>query len=234
MYLVNYACDRGKTKRSKVCGILVHTTGSGLVQKAIKLKKDPNEYAVEYYKTSVAYPHYLIDWNGAVFTFCDEMKWAAHAKWTKEESKLYVGTDWLRWCELKGELKEVNPKAYQAWIDRWGGSRGLAYTSPKDILRQIGGTVPNSAYIGIEILDRKPFNELQHKALSGLTKDICERHKLVNVEYVIQGSLPQAWLCTHSDVSPIRRWAIRKNGSGFAYDCRYDQLDWNKVIEGWK
>ena len=227
-------CDRGKLKRKEVKGILIHTTGSGIVKKAIAKKKKPIEYAIEYYKTGSAYPHYLIDWNGDIFKFCDELKYAAHAKWSNDEKKLYDTADWLVCNEKEGKLTQVNPKIYQFWLDKWGMKRGLDYKSPKDILKQIGGKSPNEAFIGIEMLDKKPsFTKEQHYALSELIEEICVRHKLLDVSKIMKNTLPQAWLCTHSDVSPIRRWAIRKNGSGFAYDCLENQLDWNKLVKEW-
>jgi hypothetical protein len=210
--------DRGKKTRETVKGILIHTTGSGLVQKAKKLKKDPNDYAIEYYKTSYAYPHYLIDWKGNVYNYCAELKFAAHAKWTSEEKKLYNTADWLRYCEKDGKLQEVNPKIYQSWIDRWGMKRGLEFTSPKDILKLIGGKSPNSSFIGIELLDSKPFTNEQHVALANLIKEIFARHEFLDVKDILPNTLPQAWLCGHEDVSPIRRFSVLKNGRGFGWD----------------
>ena len=226
--------NRGKIKRGSVKGILIHTTGSGIVAKANTLKKDPNAYAAKYYETSSAYPHYLIDWNGTVYQYCDELKWAAHAKWTAKEKSLYHSIDWMTKIEKDGKLISCPPSTYQDWIDRWNRAKGLAYLTPKDILKQIGGILPNEAFLGIELLDKKPaFTDKQHESLAILVKEVCQRHKLVDTKFIEKDSLPQAWLCTHSDVSPIRRWAIGKKGA-FAYDCKYDQLDWNRLIEVWR
>ena len=176
----------------------------------------------------------MITWNGNIYQYCAELNWAAHAKWTKEEKEYYAGI-WTNRCEANGKIKKADPKVYKAWFDRWHEGTGHAFSSPVDILKQIGGTSPNEAYLGIELLDKKPtFTCAQHVALAELCKSALDQYSLFDTGHTTKDYLPQAWLCTHSDVSPIRRWAIKKNGKGFAYDCRYDQLNWNVLVEIWQ
>lgn len=208
----------------------MHTTGSSIVEQAKRLKVDPEAFAVDFYLHAEGkYPHYLIAHDGSLYSFCDELKMAAHAAWSEVERGLYgsIANDWhLYWIDtLRGSTvaKEVPAVFYKAWRERW------PYHTPVDLLRQITETPdngPNYCTIGVELLDAKPFTWEQHDMLARLFVDICARHGLLDPKQIEPRTLPQPWLCTHSDVSPMRRWQRRKDGSGFPWDCRTDQLDW--------
>lgn len=213
--------------------MLVHTTGGGLVAKAKALGVDPEAFAVEYYRDAGNYPHYLIAHDGSIYNFCDELRWAAHAAWQPIERSLYAG-DWATsWINVLGDgkLRHVERSFYAVWFERWKNpSRPAVFSSPKELVAAVGGTSPNEAYIGVELLDSKPFTAAQHEALAALFSDIRARHGLH-----INGILPVPTFCTHSDVGPLRRWQRSRSdkgatpSSGFAWDPLVGQLDWRLV-----
>lgn len=253
--LAQVVARRGGTAGTKVAGMLVHTTGGGIVADAKRHGADPEAFAVEHYQTAAAWPDYLIAHDGSTYSFGDERGWSAHAKWDDEERALYaaaeaggaIGRDyeWLEWLRRwvntasDGKVYAVEPSFYADWFARWGPARGLSFYSPMGIVEQVGGrgASPNSAYIGVEMLDAKPFTDAQHVALARLFADVCERWELLDPRQIEPGTLPQAWFCTHSDVSPQRRWqrtaADRKRGGmpreGCAWDPLDSQLDWRLI-----
>lgn len=240
--LASVVADRGKVKHSRVGGLIVHTTGSSIVEQARKVGADPEAFAVDFYTHAEGkYPHYLIAHDGSTYSFCDEMKQAAHAAWSDAERDLYFTAPmstaspapWMRsWINTLGDgaQKTVDPEFYRVWRERWQDEwKGRYYISPLNLLRQITETPekgPNHCTIGVEMLDSKPFSTAQHEALASLFADICKRHELLDPKQIAPGTLPQPWLCTHSDVSPLRRYQRRRDGTGFPWDPRTDQLDW--------
>ena len=226
-------------------GLLVHVTGSGLIDAARKARIDPEEFAVAHYAHRAPYyPHYLIAPDGDTYAFCDELKRAAHAAWRSWEVRVYAESSatapsWrTRWARdfLDGVIA-VAPGFYAAWDARWGG-RGLGYDSPHDLLTQVGATAstPNSAYIGVECLaSTNQLADAQLDALAALFVDCARRNEWIHPGSIDPASLPQAWLCGHSDVSPCRRYqrtrADRAAGrkvprAGFPFDPPGRVLDW--------
>lgn len=232
--------NRGKIRRARVAGVLIHTTGSGLAD-AARAARDPEQVLVHHYLTAATYPHYAIAWDGSIYAFCDELRWSAHAAWSPKEKVAYAAgfRTWSRlWVNTAGgqtTAQRVEPTFYRAWVARWQG-RGLEYDSPLSLLKQIGGDLdgPNEQYIGVEVLDAKPFTRAQHEALAALIRDVFQRHGFDT--QVLPGSLPQAWLCTHSDVSPMRRWQRTREDrklavpkEGYPWDTLEAQLDWRLI-----
>lgn len=246
--LAEQVARRGGPRRASVSGMLVHTTGSGVVVAARRHGVDPEAFAVEHYQTAPAWPDYLIAHDGSIYAFGDDLRKSAHAKWDDEERRLYAlaeltGADlWLRrWVNTAGDGAEVAvaPSFYEAWGERWGIARGLSYRSPAGLVEQVGGAgaSPNGAYLGVEMLDAKPFTDAQHVSLARLFADRARAHGWLDPRQIQPGTLPQAWFCTHSDVSPMRRWqrtaADRRRGGvpreGYAWDPIASQLDWRRV-----
>lgn len=225
--------DRGTKPRARVGAFLVHTTGTGIIGQAQAAGQDPNRFAGEKYKTLPGYPHYLILRDGEILSYCDELKTAAHAKWSDWEKTAYQDGSWKTKFakDFNDDVVDVAADFYRDWDDTWG-PRG--YKSPLDILTQVGsGTSPNAGYIGVELLapDKSgdSFTPSQHVSLAKLFADVADRHNLLNGALVEAGTLPQAWFCGHSDVGPCRRWQRHKDGSGYGWDPG-SAINW-RVIE---
>lgn len=173
-----------------VFGLVVHTTGSGIVKQAQKLGVDPLEHAVAYYlKPDSYFAHYVIGWDGHIVQIADEKERATHVGFAE------------RGKYLTGEWETMLPKALvERWKAKWPSHKSPAHLFP--------GSSPNNCYIGCELLPtpkRDPkfglFTLAQHQAVVMLCADIGDRY-----------NLPTHWhhtsrLVGHEDLNPLTRSA---------------------------
>lgn len=171
-----------------VWGLCVHTTGSGIVDNALKLRVDPLDHAVHYYLTpGTFFPHYVCGWDGRLVQVADELERAQHVGFA-ERSK-YLSGAWE---------KAVAPALLARWKARWPGFKSPAHLFP--------GSSPNNVYIGVELTPlpkRDPANGLftveQYRSVAALANDIGTRW-----------ALGARWwrgprLLGHEDLNPITR-----------------------------
>lgn len=208
-----------KRKLEDVVGVVVHTTGRGIVGKAVKKKKDPFQYALDYYCGPKAYTsHYLMGWDGSVVGIVPEDERAYHAGVSTTRKNLYkAGLDtWTRWLKPlnakkppnKGDIVDRDGSmvlygrpfgGYAQWKRRWAG----VTDNPRDIMKD-----PNGQSIGLDLLPAPKdkggvhpggFTDDQQAALPLFLSDCRRRYgrKLI--------------LVGHSDVDPITR--TNSNGS---------------------
>lgn len=172
-------------------GIVLHTTGSSIVEQAQKLKVDPLEHVVAYYTRPEAYSaHYVIGHDGTTIQISDEKDKCLHVGLSAEERTSYLDGSWA---------KKVSKATYRLWQAQWGSR----YKSPSHLYP---GPSVNNVYVGIEMLPLlKPtiegvlFTERQHRAAASLAKDIAQRW-----------GFPKGWqegprLLGHEDVQPLTR-----------------------------
>lgn len=211
--------DRGKLARKRATFIVVHNTGSTNLKKVIN-----------FYKTGAAYPHYLIDYNGDIYNFCDELKVAAHAAWPKWETNAYANGTWKgKFQNIKtGKVENVEPTLHANWVTEWNWGANK-YKNPLKLVKASGGRTPNQSSIGIELMAPTDgqFTESQYVSLARLVLDIAVRHN-IKLGDLTDNVLPTCYLCGHEDVSPCRRYAKRKDGSGFGFDPG-PKFDWNRL-----
>lgn len=221
-------------------GMVLHTTGSGLLDGARKAKTSPEEFAVAFYsRQSPAYPHYLCAHDGDLYAFAREDRVAPHAGWKAWERAAYTAAQqpWARiWArDFADDRVAVEPSFYAAWDDHW------PFWTPAEMLRVVGGATaqsPNDCTIGVEILAHPSgrFTEAQHRSVARLFADCARRNDWLDPAEIERDTLPQPWLCGHSDFGPCRRWqrtkADRARGvkavpaQGYGWDPG-DALDWN-------
>lgn len=182
----------GEPRKTDPYGLCVHTTGGTIVEKAQKLKRDPLDFAAEYYlRPDSFWSHYLISWDGTIVQLSNEVTKALHVGWSAQQRD---------WC-LSGTWREHLPeKSVSLWDQAWPAVKSPAHLYP--------GSSPNQAYIGVELLPTlgtmatlldKPYTKEQHAAVKALAKDIATRW-----------SWPEGWsrsgrLCGHEDLSPFDR-----------------------------
>lgn len=219
--------DRGLVRRGRVGGVLIHSTGRGLLDSAKKRGLTPDAEAERLYGGALStFPHYVVG-HAAVTSYCDELKWAAHASWSLAEKSRYAEGGWRALIEPDGRAVPSRAGTYDWWDARWGPARGLAYGSPADMLAQIGGAKsPNAVYVGIELVPYADgsFSSTQYVALGALVRDVLGRNSFT---LPLPSSLPQVWLCGHSDISPLRRTEVNgrpydpdSTGAGPDFDWR--------------
>ncbi len=202
-------------RTAPVWGLVCHTTGSGIVEQAVKLGVNPLDHAVAYYlKPDSYFPHYVIGWDGHLVQVADERERAQHVGISAADRAAYASGVWT---------KKLATGLVLRWRARWPGFR-----SPNDLYP---GKSVNNVYIGCELtplLKKDPvygfFTVEQHKMVAMLARDIGERH-----------GLPDHWwqtsrFCAHEDLSPLTR--SDKNGGWDPGIMRVDpNFHWGYVLE---
>jgi N-acetyl-anhydromuramyl-L-alanine amidase AmpD len=232
-------------------GLLVHGTGSCLIEAARRAKADPEEFAVNYYMRSPTYPHYLISHDGDCYSFADDRKVAPHAGWRPWERRLYAhdsiggNYDWpSHWArDFLDDVIRVYPGFYDGWLDRWSGIARF-YKSPLRVWEQVAGKgargSPNTTHLGVELLHAIPFTEAQVRTLARLFVHLARAHGWLDPAQIDPATLPQPWLLGHSDLCPARRWQRTQADriarqkmprEGFPFDPLGRQLDWRVLGE---
>lgn len=195
-----------------VAAVIVHTTGGGIVTKALKAGKDPLQYAADYYARPNAYASgYLVgpfaneEYDAAgddtiVGTVPDNLV-AYHAGVSKARLALYrVGYDiWARHILQGGNLVDTGrvQARYGDWRARWPGA-----DSPLDLLPGFERGV-NAITLSADLLAPEPGHahaDLQCRWMASLVGELLERHGL---------SPSKGTVLRHSDVDPLTRSSPR-------------------------
>src|SRR5215510_7061214 len=160
---------RGGKRKKPVWGIVIHTTGSGPATIATEKSssrrnkwkcKSPIECALAFYAGGEGFPHYVIDYDGTIYSVSPEDHVDWHAGWTAETGGR---ARWKRW----------SPPGW--WSSVWGAGK-----TPLDLIPRDANS-PNTRHIGIELLgDRtdRLYTDAQYKALARLAVDIERRYGL--------------------------------------------------------
>lgn len=198
-------------RNRKPFGLAVHTTGSGIVERAVKRKVDVLWHCAEFYLDIYNDgPTYVAGWDGKIIQVVDEMTVAWHVGLTTQQRDLLESGKW----------REVVP-AHDLWDREW---RSDVVKNPLDICNKVS---PNFAYIGIELPPLKDatsdglyFTEEQHNAVANLATDIFARHAIVPTRRRI---------CGHEDLNPLDRWDAH---GGWDPGARRERprFNWERVL----
>lgn len=217
---------RDVKNRTKPYGIMVHCTGSSIVEEAKKHNTDPLEYAAAYYSTpGHNFPNYLIGWdNGDIWQIAADTEISWHCAWADWEIKAYREGNWRNFIEANLQPTAAGAETYKAWDDVW---KPLGYNSPAripSIISNNAARTPNNAYVGIELLSKTPYPEAQYDSLAKLIIDLCLRWSIpVTDQHLPAIRLPSIYILGHQDMSPCRRWL--RSGKGWDPG----PLDWDKL-----
>lgn len=198
----------------KPWGLMLHTSGRGIVARADRNRVPPIVLALTWYKLKSGV-HYLIGYDGTIYQMLDDNRRGAHVGVSMLQRLSYLSGRWLR-------SKNLSTKAIALWLRRWPG-----YKSPQHLYPTRS---PNSCYIGVEMIPlMEPdentglwFTPEQHCAARALADDIGQR----------QG-WPEDWketprLVGHEDISAFTRWD--KNGGWDPAGMRdTPRFDWSKI-----
>jgi hypothetical protein len=235
--LARIVANRGQMRYGEPVGLCVHTTGGGIVRKAIEAQIDPMARATEFYAHGGVYPHYLIGWDGAIVSLAPDDHMAAAAKWEPWEREAYRTGTWPRAWEHDGGVQVVPVGFYGWWHQRWE-PRG--FPSPWHIYRWSTGLLdprdatPNRPWLHVEMLDNKPtFADAQVDALARLFVDRARAHQWLDPADVEPDALPTPWLLSHADLSPCRRSQAHpsptREAGSYPFDPLLGQLDWRAL-----
>jgi hypothetical protein len=181
---------RDTTDRSQpVFGLVVHTSGRGLVAQAKKHHADPLEFATDYYTGAEYWPHYVMGYDGTTIQLANDFERAPHVGFA-DQRQAYLNGTWV---------KQLPVPVTALWRARWDGYRSPAHLFP--------GPSVNDVYVGLELLPlEKPngyghlFTPTQHVDVAGLYLDLIKRHGLPP-----SARHDERRLVGHEDVNPITR-----------------------------
>jgi len=204
-------------------GVVVHTTGSGVVAKAAALGRPAGDVAIGVYLEPddpaegiyTPFPHYVIDGLGKIVQICDESMRARHVAITPADREAYLSGAW------RGHVSAVG---ITLWEEAWPGFPSPSHLYP--------GKSVNEVYLGVELIPGPApdasgglYTAAQYEALGALLEDIEARYEI---------TLGGAHLLGHEDVSPLTRW---DGGGGWDPGARRARptFDWSKLerVNGW-
>jgi len=194
-----------------VRAVVIHTTGSGIVSKALKKNIDPLDYAAAYYARKTSYAsHYLVGYDGTIVGTVPENLVAYHAGVSKGRRSIYQqGRDrWPRHVKKGKELVDTGKAQgrYGDWLERWPD-----LDSPLDLLP---GRSVNGLTIGVDFLAPLPGEkhpQTQVMWVRALVMDIVQRYKLGAVagSMIEEIDIPRTVVLRHADVDPLARSTSR-------------------------
>lgn len=176
-----------------VRAVVVHTTGTGIVEQALRKGRPPLDFAAAHYaKASSFASHYLIGYEGEVVGTVPEAVVAYHAGVPTAHRGLYA-LGRAVWPRYVGGTDRGGPQThYGDWLARWPD-----LLSPLDL---VTGKVVNGSTVGVDLLAPVPgvaFHPEEQVAMAArLVADILRRHSLV-------ASRPT--VLRHADVDPFSR-----------------------------
>jgi hypothetical protein len=229
--------NRPKEWQDRVYGLVVHTSGSGIPDKATRKGISPTKYAVDHYKGSRGC-HYVNGWGGIdgreLVQIANERFLAYGVGMT---NKVDPSKDQVRSIKLGRFEKDLTPILVRLWRKRWPNYKHSLELLP-------GAKTANSCYVHVEcppcvydrvkepglIIGAQPirpglrFTKAQHDAVAHLAVDIARRNGW---------PVHQAWwrtprLLGHEDLTPISR-----HDRGGCWDPGYlrekPYFDWDYV-----
>ncbi len=197
----------------KPFGLLVHTTGRGILKRARQLGISPLEAAMEFYTTrGNPFAHYILDQDGTLIQIADEREQAWHAGIPAAQRRLYLSGRWE---------KMVSKRALERWLERW--NLGYYKQSPSHLYPTKS---PNQCYVGIELIPdkRATFSDKQYASLSLLINDFWDRHNLPPLGC----RLPEPRCLGHEDAEPLERFT-RQGGYDPGSLRAKPKFDWSKL-----
>lgn len=184
--------------------IVVHTTGSGIVQKAFNKKiKDPigvAEYACKFYaqKNNVS-THLLIGWDGEVYQLAPLDMDCWHSGWGQETRDKYKDGTWKEWSHPIGQplIKRAPSNGYKPWEEQHKGlDSPLSLLSPRAFS-------PNDGTISVDFLAQPGGNEVTQLQIDSFRLVHSTVSDLLDTKLKV---------LRHADVDPIHRGSVLQSG----------------------
>ena len=167
-------------QKRKVCGLLLHTCGRTIVEKAIRAGRDPLEVELAWCAESQSGaahgykwggPTYVLDVTGDLYQLCSEEIMTAHAGDGGNGDRAdYLDGDWVA---------RAKPNGLAFWRQQWP-----TFSSPSHLY---ASKSPNIDYVGVEMIPTVPgrgepmftgmlFTAAQHMACVKLAQDMATRY----------------------------------------------------------
>lgn len=200
-------------RREAVFGLLVHTTGGGILTRARKTGKTPLDVALAYYHGSqngsngymFGGPGYVLGHWGELHQIAPDDVRTHHAGHNHRDE--YLSGRWTSMCSLDTVAR---------WRAQWPGKKSPQHLFPS--------SSPNMDYVGLEMVPLGPgygpppmakglrFSREQHDQVIELARDLAQRH-----------DWPKGWnrtprLLGHEDVCIVRNPPYGRSNSGGGWD----------------
>lgn len=194
----------GNARTGPIWGVVAHTTGSGIVQRAFdrgcKTSLEVSRFAVDYYaaRGNDVSTHFLVGWDGEIWQLVDLDREAWHAGWGPQFTALYRSVkprEWTEWAQpVNSPLVHRSPAGgYAAWFARWPGLNGPAELIPA------GYSSPNKGTVSVDFLAMPNGRAPTPAQLQAGTVLLAT----LSMELAIPVTR-RNFLC-HSDLDPVRR-----------------------------
>ena len=183
--------DTVNRTKARPYGLMLHTTGRGLLDQAKKAKRSPLATAIDIYTKRKGYgPHYVLDQDGDLIQIADERERMGHAGVTAAERELYLSGKWQ---------EKVSKTTALRWMEWW--FVGQQVKSPSHLYPS---TSPNNDYVGIELIpnSRAKFADRQYEVLRAFIQDFEQRYDL---DLLSTAFIPNRHLLGHEDAEPLNR-----------------------------
>lgn len=190
-------------------GIMIHTTGRGVISKAVQRGTTPVDEALNYYLKTCGV-HYLNGYDGTLIQMLPDDRFGAHAGVSEIHRKKMLSGEWKR---------DFSINVVSLWEKRWPGVKSPQHLFPT--------TSPNGSYIGVENVPKMnlQYTDAQYETLIQL----CFERGLAH-------NWPEGWhrtsrLLCHEDTSPYTRW---DSGGGWDPGALREspRFDWDRLVEG--
>lgn len=210
MLIIDKPAFKKRTKILDAYGMVYHTSGRGIVERAIKNDKTVIELALDWYRKKGSV-HAVIDYDGTIYQMLPWDRQGAHVGIGFVQRRKYLNGSWK---------KQVSHEAIAEWQERWPGVSSPQHLYPTKS--------PNQAFIGIEFL---PLRRRDPKTKLWFTE---EQHEAGRELWEMQRELWQ-WdenrataLLGHEDLS-ITRW---DDAGGWDPGAMRDnpRFDWSRII----
>lgn len=212
---VQKPAKRPRFRRIKPFGLVVHTSGRGILARAQRDDMEPVMAALKWYRAFArSGVHYVIGYDGAIFQLVADNLRGAHVGLSRKDRQRYLDGSWMH-----GKTQQ----ALTLWRARWPGKKSPQHLYP--------GRSVNGCYIGVEMVplpasrvghDGLWFTHDQHEAVRQLACDLAIRHRW-----------PKGWqfsprLLGHEDVTPHSRWDKGGGWDPGALRAK-PRLDWARI-----
>ncbi len=173
---------RGSRRRTIATpyGVCAHTTGGGIVQKALDLGADPFLHILKYYsKPGNNFPHAVVARDGRLGIVADErvQAWGAKVEHREEYQR--------------GWADGASPVAH-LWRAAWPGVANPLSLVP---------SYPNNDLLHVELEAGERYTDAQYAALAAWVADVWRRYELPD----LATARAAGRLLGHEDVDPIAR-----------------------------
>ncbi len=191
---------RDRRRVGNVFGLCVHTSGSGVLRRAKKNGKDPDDIALDYYDSATYSTHFVAGHKG-LYQITDVGEHVKHIGYTKGVDGRLSGAQRRRWYH-SGKWAESMPEFAKRWRRAWPGKASPSSLHPSKY--------PNADYVAIELI---PAGEGFGRPMGGSLRYSLAQHiavALVALELAEAYNWPDEFedsgrLASHEDLGPHGR-----------------------------